>query len=727
MPRPKDAKVWNSDLVDALQAREHHLARRQGKRSALTWNAGWRAVGSVRGDIYVFNTGRIVNLPANLSKTVALCVRKILEGKEPVFPPGHIPHQPSSTVEGGEGGGGNPYHNDPYANSIKKRGGAFAILMAFRLSQTSVMSKAQIIQAGQPHCDEATEENYYAGRPRGAWAGIKTLVNHGFVTRNNQVGWSEQARGLRSLGPSSFALTDSGRLFTDAVLEKNPDISGHVQEARRHHPSNGSGPDLVVTPATMLNPYAQFTSSVPSSTARQSLFPAAAGGVGAKILAQPPHATNAVQGKDAQELQTWAIAARIGEQKEFKVGKDRRKHLHDLCDHLNTTFADKMLRHESAGATTKSRSLFVTVLSKHYRAASAASDLYQDPVAPGSLFSSTSLLISPSRLSLFLRAIAVVILMASSSWALTIRPVGGKAGGMKTSISCIEHHDCGIQHFHNSRLDTGSDVDAGPSSSRRDVLRGMVVGVGNTAVLQRWFDPAPTHALSPTDAAVQYDMYASTYDALDGAPFVASTLKLDRARQDLVQRADGDVLEIGVGTGLNLPYYNAGLQQQHHRITSLTLVDISDGMLHEAKTRVASMSNLSNVLIRIVKADATTDLVREFGVNSFDTVIDAFSLCVMGNEGARRCIDQMSRVVRPSGQILLLENSRSGNPVLGQYQDVTADLVASMGGRGCLYNQNVADLILPPVSQQEQPKLRILEERSYAAGLFRAYRCERIT
>jgi ubiquinone/menaquinone biosynthesis C-methylase UbiE len=119
--------------------------------------------------------------------------------------------------------------------------------------------------------------------------------------------------------------------------------------------------------------------------------------------------------------------------------------------------------------------------------------------------------------------------------------------------------------------------------------------VGSAAVLQRWFDPAPTHALSPTDAALQYDTYASTYNPLDRALFVASTLKLDRARQDLVQRADGDVLEIGVGTGLNLPYYNAGLQQQYHCITSL--VDISDGMLHEARTQVTSMSNLSNVPI----------------------------------------------------------------------------------------------------------------------------------
>ena len=70
-----------------------------------------------------------------------------------------------------------------------------------------------------------------------------------------------------------------------------------------------------------------------------------------------------------------------------------------------------------------------------------------------------------------------------------------------------------------------------------------------------------------------------------------------------------------------------------------------------------------------------------------------------------------------AGRILLLENSRSSNPLLGMYQDATADAAASMGGKGCVYNQDVASII------RSIEGLHIEKEELYAAGLFRAYRC----
>ena len=95
-----------------------------------------------------------------------------------------------------------------------------------------------------------------------------------------------------------------------------------------------------------------------------------------------------------------------------------------------------------------------------------------------------------------------------------------------------------------------------------------------------------------------------------------------------------------------------------------------------------------------------------FGEDAFDTVVDTFSLCVMGNEGARRCPQEMTGVVKARGttcncftmkqallltchqsnphalynallftgvgQILLIENTRASNSILGYYQDITA-------------------------------------------------------
>jgi len=89
-------------------------------------------------------------------------------------------------------------------------------------------------------------------------------------------------------------------------------------------------------------------------------------------------------------------------------------------------------------------------------------------------------------------------------------------------------------------------------------------------------------------------------------------------------------------------------------------------------------------------------------------------------QAQKKCLEQLSRVVKqPSdgGVILLLENSRSSNPVLGLYQDATADIVASAGGKGCAYNQDVPALI------QSTKLLQIATETRYAAGLFRSFEC----
>ena len=171
-----------------------------------------------------------------------------------------------------------------------------------------------------------------------------------------------------------------------------------------------------------------------------------------------------------------------------------------------------------------------------------------------------------------------------------------------------------------------------------------------------------------------------------------------------------------MGTGLNLDKYMA--VGSNGQIESLTLVDISDGMLQEAAARVKTLPNLRGVPVEIVRADATSsELVSRFGSEAFDTVIDSFSLCVMGNQGAKKCLNQLATVVKKTGRLLLLENSRSSNPVLGLYQDATADAAASTGGKGCVYNQDVRAII------ESMGRLDIVQETPYAAGLFRSFVC----
>ena len=69
-------------------------------------------------------------------------------------------------------------------------------------------------------------------------------------------------------------------------------------------------------------------------------------------------------------------------------------------------------------------------------------------------------------------------------------------------------------------------------------------------------------------------------------------------------------------------------------------------MLSQARLHIETLK--LNVPIKFVQADTASELSSLFGENKFDTVVDTFSLCIMGNEGAKRCLDEMARVVKKS-------------------------------------------------------------------------------
>jgi len=105
-------------------------------------------------------------------------------------------------------------------------------------------------------------------------------------------------------------------------------------------------------------------------------------------------------------------------------------------------------------------------------------------------------------------------------------------------------------------------------------------------------------------------------------------------------RATGETLEVGVGTGLNLPFYRGDVR--------LTGIDLSPAMLAIARRRA---SQLKHVDLR--EADAHG---LPFPDESFDTVVCTFSLCAIPDEG--QAIAEMKRVLRPGGQLLLADHVR---------------------------------------------------------------------
>ena len=319
MPRA-NTKVWNEDLVAALEARED-LARRQGKASAHTWNQGRKKLQETRADIYAFKNGRIVNLPSNkLSTTVDNLCRRIIAGQEPVRPDGYLEHLvgPQSTVQG------NPYLNDAYLKRIKKRSGAYAILMAFHVSpQNQVLTQDQIIQTAQHFCDEEMESNFHAGRTYGAWAGIKTLTSHDLVQKQQTVAYNQRAGGLRS-EKARYSLTDNGKLFIEALLQTYPEIQREIDAVKGNLDTSQMFPSAEDNATSQRNRLFHANPYQPSP-------PRYAG----TATARPRKAPTPLSLQDEQELRTWLSTALVGHVKEFRVGKDRRQRLHDLCDDLN--------------------------------------------------------------------------------------------------------------------------------------------------------------------------------------------------------------------------------------------------------------------------------------------------------------------------------------------------------------------------------------------------------
>lgn len=116
-----------------------------------------------------------------------------------------------------------------------------------------------------------------------------------------------------------------------------------------------------------------------------------------------------------------------------------------------------------------------------------------------------------------------------------------------------------------------------------------------------------------------YDGYAATYDDLDGGG-AAEQLGFPALRQQLLALAHGDVLETAVGTGLNLPFYNAPA------LASLTAIDLSSGMLGQARRRAAQLGLGDRV--QLVQADVER-LQEALDGRTFDTGGWVLAACML--------------------------------------------------------------------------------------------------
>ncbi len=178
-------------------------------------------------------------------------------------------------------------------------------------------------------------------------------------------------------------------------------------------------------------------------------------------------------------------------------------------------------------------------------------------------------------------------------------------------------------------------------------------------------------SLLKNEVRQRYDAFAPNYDRTEG---ILEFLGMRRLRRRLLEEAFGEVLEVGVGTGNNLPLYP--------RSCRVTAVDLSEGMLHIARKRALAARRQ----VRFLVMDGES---LGFANGSFDTVVDSLTLCTFNYPTV--AIGEMSRVCRPTGHILLLEHGRSRNNWRGRFQDWRAENHAR--SLGCVWNREPLELV----------------------------------
>ena len=162
-------------------------------------------------------------------------------------------------------------------------------------------------------------------------------------------------------------------------------------------------------------------------------------------------------------------------------------------------------------------------------------------------------------------------------------------------------------------------------------------------------DPTPVYdRLAPV-----YDLYSGPMEWMGGA----------RRRDRLFGRAVGAVLEVGVGTGMNLQHYPAEVRVRG--------IDVSPRMLDRARPRAEA----AEVDVDLEVADVE-DL--PYADDSFDTATAACVFCSVADpvQGLR----ELARVTRPDGRVLLLEHVRPRNRVLGFLADLISPLTRLLFG-----------------------------------------------
>lgn len=152
---------------------------------------------------------------------------------------------------------------------------------------------------------------------------------------------------------------------------------------------------------------------------------------------------------------------------------------------------------------------------------------------------------------------------------------------------------------------------------------------------------------------------------------------VSRQREKLVPGASGRILEVGMGTGLNMPYYRRDR------------VDMIYGL--EPNERSCEMA-----AVPIRKAGLNVDMIGLDGQeipldrDSIDTIVLTYTLCTIPD--ALKAVGEMRRVLKPGGRLLFSEHGKAPDAAVRKWQDRINPMWKVIGG-GCNLNRDIPDLI----------------------------------
>ncbi len=152
---------------------------------------------------------------------------------------------------------------------------------------------------------------------------------------------------------------------------------------------------------------------------------------------------------------------------------------------------------------------------------------------------------------------------------------------------------------------------------------------------------------------------------------------IQKKRSGLVPRAQGRVLEVGIGTGHNLPFYDTD------RVTELIAVDPAQQMHRRAERRAAE----AGIDVRLLGLPAERIPLDDDAV---DTVVMTFTLCSIPDPGT--ALAEMRRVLRPGGELLFCEHGAAPTEGVRRWQRRLNPVQRRVGG-GCHLDRDITGLI----------------------------------